>query len=103
MHHERVSAGSVTVIDGGMGTELEARGVRMDGAAWSAAANLERPDVVKSAHEDYLRAGAEVIITNTYSAGRWPLEPAGFGDRVEEVNRNAVRAALDARESVRRP
>lgn len=103
MHHERVSAGSVTVIDGGMGTELEARGVRMDDAAWSAAANLERPDAVKSAHEDYIRAGAEVIITNTYSAGRWPLEPAGFGDRVEEVNRNAVRAALDARESVRRP
>jgi homocysteine S-methyltransferase len=98
-----VAANRITVIDGGMGTELEARGVRMDDAAWSGAANLERPDVVRAAHEDFIRAGAEVIITNTFSAGRWPLEPAGLGDRVEEANRNAVRAALEARERVGRP
>src|SRR5262249_5476637 len=54
-------------------------------------------------HEDYIRAGAEVIITNTFSAGRWPLEPAGFGGRVEEINRNAVRAAIEARERAGRP
>jgi homocysteine S-methyltransferase len=93
----------ITVIDGGMGTELEARGVRMDDAAWSAAANLEHPEVVSAAHEDYIRAGAEVIIANTFSAGRWPLEPAGLADRFEETNRNAVRAALEARERAGRP
>jgi homocysteine S-methyltransferase len=100
---ERTAAGRVLVIDGGMGTELEARGVRMDDAAWSGAANLEHPDVIGAAHEDYIRAGAEVIITNTFSAGRWPLEPAGFGDRIEEANRNAVRAALEARARTGRP
>jgi homocysteine S-methyltransferase len=93
----------ITVIDGGMGTELEARGVRMDDAAWSAAANLEHPEVVSAAHEDYIRAGAEVIIANTFSAGRWPLEPAGLGDRFEETNRNAVRVALEARARAGRP
>jgi S-methylmethionine-dependent homocysteine/selenocysteine methylase len=95
---ERAGAGRVVVIDGGMGSELEARGVRMDDAAWSGAANLEQPDEVRAAHEDFIRAGAEVIITNTYAAGRWPLEPAGLGDRVAEANRNAVRAAIEARE-----
>ena len=98
-----VVAKRVTVIDGGMGTELEARGVRMDDAAWSAAANLEHPEVVRAAHEDFIRAGAEVLIANTYSAGRWPLEPAGLAERFEEVNRNAVRAALEAQERVGRP
>jgi homocysteine S-methyltransferase len=93
----------ITVIDGGMGTELEARGVRMDDAAWSAAANLEHLDVVSAAHEDYIRAGAEVIIANTFSAGRWPLEPAGLADRFEETNRSAVRAAFEARERAGRP
>jgi homocysteine S-methyltransferase len=93
----------ITIIDGGMGTELEARGVRMDDDAWSAAANLEHPEVVSAAHEEYIRAGAEVIIANTFSAGRWPLEPAGLGDRFEETNRNAVRAACEARERAGRP
>src|SRR5207237_6411466 len=48
-------------------------------------------------HEDFIRAGADVIITNTYSSNRLALEPAGFGDRVAEANRRAADAALQAR------
>ena len=86
------------IVDGGMGTQLQAEGVPMDDVAWSARANLEQPDVVQRIHEEYIRAGAEVIIANTYAASRAALEPAGLGGRVAEANRSAVRAALRARE-----
>jgi homocysteine S-methyltransferase len=96
---ERLAEGELVIIDGGMGSQLQAEGVPMDEVAWSARANLERPDVVQRVHEDYIRAGAEVIIANTFAASRAALEPAGLGSRVAEANRNAVRAALRAREA----
>ncbi len=82
--------GRPLVIDGGMGTELERRGVRMDGGVWSGVAVLEQPSVVREVHEDFISAGAEVIITNTFSSARHMLEPAGYGDRLEQINRDAV-------------
>src|ERR1700749_245452 len=84
---ERVDRGEVVDIDGGMGTELEARGAPMDHEAWCGIANLEHPNLVREIHEDYIRAGADVIITNTYPTSRPPLERAGYGDRVVEANR----------------
>ena len=95
----RLAEGELVIIDGGMGSQLQAEGVPMDEVAWSARANLERPDVVQRVHEAYIRAGAEVIIANTFAASRAALEPAGLGRRVAEANRNAVRAALRAREA----
>ena len=95
----RLAEGGLVIIDGGMGSQLQADGVPMDEVAWSARANLEQPDVVQRVHEAYIRAGAEVIIANTFAASRAALEPAGLGDRVAEANRNAVRAALRAREA----
>ncbi len=53
----------------------------------------------RALHEEYIRAGAEVIIANSYAASRAALEPAGLGGRVAEANRAAVRAALRAREA----
>jgi S-methylmethionine-dependent homocysteine/selenocysteine methylase len=95
---ERMREGGVVVIDGGMGTELEARGARMDHEAWCGLANLEVPGLVREIHEDYIRAGADVIIANTFPANRAALDVEGDGDRVEAMNRAAVEAALDARE-----
>jgi S-methylmethionine-dependent homocysteine/selenocysteine methylase len=95
----RLDAGEVILIDGGTGTELEARGVPMNGAAWCGVAVLDHQDVVRGVHEDYIRAGAEVVIANTFPSNRLSLEPAGFGDRVEEINRRAVETALQAREN----
>ena len=91
----RLAEGELVIIDGGMGSQLQAEGVPMDEVAWSARANLERPDVVQRVHEAYIRAGAEVIIANTFAA----LEPAGLGSRVAEANRSAMHAALRAREA----
>ena len=99
----RLARGEVVVIDGGTGTEIEARGVPMDDAAWGGVANLGHPDVVRAVHADYIRAGAAVVIANTFSTDRLRLTDAGIADRLEEVNRKAVAAALEARELVGRP
>jgi homocysteine S-methyltransferase len=95
---QRLANGDVILLDGATGTELERRGVPMDGQAWSATANLTHPDVVRSVHEDYIRAGADVIITNTVSTARSLLDAAGLGERVVEVNRRAVELAREARD-----
>jgi S-methylmethionine-dependent homocysteine/selenocysteine methylase len=95
----RLADGDVVIIDGGTGTQLQAEGVPMDVEAWSGRANLEQPDVVQRVHEAFIRAGAEVIIANTFAASRPALEPAGLGSRVADANRNAVAAALRAREA----
>lgn len=63
----------LVVIDGGMGSELEAQGATMDHEAWSGLVNLVDPGLVRRVHEDYVRAGADVLITNTFMSGTGPL------------------------------
>ena len=96
---ETLAAGRVLVIDGGMGTELQRRGVPMDEVVWSGAAVLSHPEVVRRVHEDYIRAGADVIITNTFGSTRQMLGGAGLGAQVEQIHRSAVTLALEARAS----
>ncbi|HEX6524085.1 MAG TPA: homocysteine S-methyltransferase family protein [Streptosporangiaceae bacterium] len=95
----RLADGDVVIIDGGTGTQLQAEGVPMDDEVWSGRVNLEQPEAVQRVHEAYIRAGAEVIIANTFAASRAALEPAGLGSRVADANRNAVAAAVRAREA----
>ena len=95
----RLAEGDLVIIDGGTGTQLQAEGVPMDDRVWSGRANLEQPALVQRVHEAHIRAGAEVIIANTFAANRAALEPAGLGGRVADANRNAVAAALRAREA----
>lgn len=97
---ETLDHGNVLLIDGAMGTELQKRGVPMDKVAWSGAAVLTHPDTVRETHEDYIRAGARVIVTNTFGSTRQMLEPAGYGDQVEAVHRGAVNLARRARDNV---
>ncbi len=98
--HARIGAGAMVLLDGGTGTELERRGVPMNDRAWCGDAILEHADVLRDIHEDYIRAGAEVIITNTFATARHSLEPVGFGKDVERANRLAVEVAREARERV---
>ncbi|MDX1527439.1 MAG: homocysteine S-methyltransferase family protein [Gammaproteobacteria bacterium] len=95
---ERIRRGDVILIDGATGTELERRGVPMHGQVWCAVATLSHPEVLRAVHEDYIRAGAEVIIANTFASARHALEPSGLGDQVAAANRNAVALALAARD-----
>jgi S-methylmethionine-dependent homocysteine/selenocysteine methylase len=97
---QQLEADQIVLIDGATGTELQRRGVPMDEIAWSGAAVLSHPDAVRETHEDYIRAGARVIITNTFGSTRQMLEPAGYGDQVETVHRGAVKLAMQARDNV---
>ncbi len=96
--HECLDRGEILLLDGGTGTELERRGVPMDSAAWCGTAALEHQDAIRDLHEDYIRAGADAIITNTFATHRPLLEAAGLGDQVAVIVRRAVEAALEARE-----
>ncbi len=96
----RLDQGDVILIDGGTGTEIERRGVTMDSDAWSAVANKSHPNIIRTVHEDYIRAGAEVITANTYATARHVLETAGLGEDVRSINQAAVRVAREAREEV---
>lgn len=95
---ERLARKEVLILDGATGTELERRGVPMHDVAWSAAAVLEHGDTLRAVHADYIRAGAEVVTTNTFATMRYMLEAAGLGDRVREINGGAVIAAKAARD-----
>jgi S-methylmethionine-dependent homocysteine/selenocysteine methylase len=93
---QRLERGDVLILDGAMGTELQWRGVPMDGIAWSALALATHPEIVRQVHLDYLRAGAEILITNSFAASRHVLAAAGLADRVGELNRRSVELARDA-------
>jgi S-methylmethionine-dependent homocysteine/selenocysteine methylase len=92
--------GAPLVIDGGVGTQLEKSGVPMDNKVWSSRAVLSHPDAVRLAHEEFISAGAEVIIANTFAAARHMLEPGDLGDRVRDINLDAVKLAQQARDNV---
>jgi S-methylmethionine-dependent homocysteine/selenocysteine methylase len=96
---QRFDGGEVVILDGATGTELERRGAPMDDAAWDAAALATHPDMVREVHEDYIRAGVDVIITNTFATARHVLEPAGMGGQFRELNIRAVTLAKEAREN----
>ena len=94
--------GRPIILDGGMGTALERNGVPMDDRVWSGRAMLTHPDAVRSAHEAFIQAGAEAILTNTFSTARHMLEPGGLGNEVRKINSLAVDLAKQARERVAR-
>ncbi len=96
---ERLQQGTPVIMDGGTGTEIQRRGHRMDDAAWCGLAHLEDPDLVREVHEDYVRAGAEIIIANTFATSWLVLDAAGRGDDFEAANRSAVEIAMAAREA----
>lgn len=90
-------AGKAVIIDGATGTELEKRGVPMDGQLWNALASATHPDVLSAVHADYLEAGARIIITNTFATARFMLGYGGQAHRFESLNRQAARVALAVR------
>ena len=95
---ERLARDDIVIIDGGVSTEIQRRGVGMDAKVWSGEAHMARPDIVREVHESYIRAGAEVIIANTFATARHVLEAKGLGAQFRENNRRAVEIAREARD-----
>jgi methionine synthase I (cobalamin-dependent)/5,10-methylenetetrahydrofolate reductase len=84
----------VLVCDGAMGTMLYAKGVFINRCFDSL--NVLSPDTVIEIHQDYVRAGADVLETNTFGANRIKLRSFGLGDKVREINMEGGRLARKA-------
>jgi len=97
---EKIARGDVIVLDGATGTEIERLGGEMDSAAWCAVANMHYPEKVQQVHEAYVRAGADVITTNTFATCRHVLAGTGLDNDTIAINQQAVTLARNARDAV---
>ena len=84
----------IHIFDGAMGTMLQAGWLKP--GACPELMNIEHPDVVKSIHEAYIKAGSTIIETNTFGASTIKLEHYGLADRMTELNTAAVKIAKSA-------
>jgi homocysteine S-methyltransferase len=82
------------VFDGAMGTMIYSRGVYINRSFDEL--NLSSPDLVLAIHREYIRAGAEIIETNTYGANGVKLAGYGLETRVAEITRRAAEIAREA-------
>ncbi len=90
---ETLRVGKVVLCDGAWGTEFFRRGL-MAGSPpdeW----NLTHPEIVQEVTRDYLGAGSQIILTNTFGANRLRLEPHGLSARAAEINGRAVGIARE--------
>jgi homocysteine S-methyltransferase len=84
----------VLVCDGAMGTMLYGRGVFLNRCFDEL--NLTQPDLVSDVHQAYVRAGADVLETNTFGANRFKLGNFGLADEVAAINRRGAELARRA-------
>ena len=96
---ELAAAGAV-VVDGGMGTLLQDKGLDDGGSGelW----NVERPESIREAHRAYAEAGARILTTNTFGGTKPRLDMHGLGDRVHELNEAGARLAREVADAARR-
>src|SRR5215212_5704733 len=92
----RLAQPDVVVGDGAMGTMLYSRGVPAN--ACFDECNLTQSRLVMDIHEAYIKAGAEIIETNTYGANRFKLGTYDLGDKVRAINARGAHLARNARE-----
>jgi methionine synthase I (cobalamin-dependent)/5,10-methylenetetrahydrofolate reductase len=84
----------VLICDGAMGTMLYARGIFLNRCFDEL--NLTQPDLVADVHQSYVRAGADILETNTFGASRVKLATFGLADRLHAINVQGVRVARQA-------
>lgn len=99
----RIRGGERILIDGATGTEVERRGVPQLENAWNGGGALTHPDIVREIHEDYIRCGAEVVISNTFANSQHAMDDAGVGDQFTFANRRSVELAIEARAHLQKP
>jgi homocysteine S-methyltransferase len=85
------------IIDGGLATQLEQRGYALDGDLWSARALFENPEIIVRVHEDFIEAGADILITASYQASFDGFSRCGFSPQTSaSLFQNSVHLARRA-------
>ena len=85
---ERLARGDTIISDGASGTYLQAHGLEPGGCHEEL--NVSSPELVKRMASEYFEAGADMVLTNSFSGNRFMLTKYGYGDRVAEFNRLAA-------------
>ncbi len=93
---QKLARGETIILDGGTGTDIQRRGVPMSNSTWCAEANISHPNVVREVHADYIRAGADIIIANTFATSALLFNALGRDDELLEIDRAAVAIAREA-------
>ncbi len=95
----------ITILDGGLGSELGRRGLDTQTVLWSTVALLgdRGRAILREVHRDYVFAGADVITANTFRTNRRALDKGGIADRFAALVEAAVHAARTARDEAKRP
>ena len=89
----------ILIGDGGMGTELQNRGVEVPSHIdniWSALALLDNPEIIKQIHLDFIQAGAQFIIANNYAVTQPILKRANLSHKLEELTLKSIQIAKEA-------
>ena len=82
---------STVLADGAMGTMLHSRGVSFEKCFDEL--NLANPGAVAAIHREYIEAGAQIILTNTFGANRFKLSKHGLDQKIIEINKAGVELA----------
>lgn len=86
----------ITILDGGMGRELEQSGAPFRQPEWSALALMEAPQLVKKAHESFINAGAQIITTNAYALVPYHIGQERFNNKGANLIELSAQLARDA-------
>ena len=91
----------IIILDGALGTELERQGYDVSGRLWSAKYLLENPQIIQGLHEDYVRAGSDIITTSSYQASIPAFVEEGLSlDKAHELFKETVLLAQAAVKNV---
>ena len=91
----------IIILDGALGTELERQGYDVSGRLWSAKYLLENPQIIQDLHEDYVRAGSDIITTSSYQASIPAFVEEGLSlDKAHEIFKKTVLLAQAAVKNV---
>jgi homocysteine S-methyltransferase len=91
---EILESDNIYVFDGAVGTRLYDKGIYINRSYDEL--NLVSPDLVREVHQEYVKAGADIIETNSFSATRHKLQPYGLEGKLREINIAAARIAREA-------
>ena len=96
----KLSNKEIIVLDGATGSEIARLGAEMNSSAWCGVANKTHPEIVRQVHEEYIRAGADIITANTFSTSRHCLAGADLADESIAITTKAVQIAREAVENI---